>query len=284
VPFANVHTARQMPPAKCDKIRTQEITSGVAFNYCVRAGKTDVESVHFDAAKFTPAEARAWLEKHDFKTDQFVPAKSGKAEAAAAAEPDLGIAAKADVVEIRASATGTCEIEALAAGDASGLARVRMVGYTGVPMKLEGFHHPVVVDLESLKVPRQQVPILRAHDQERVAGHTDRVDVSPQRVHASGVLSGVPQHTADLAHTAKNGFPWQVSIGAQTTRRVEYVPPGEDAKVNGRVWPGPVLVARGAVLRELSLLPMGADGNTDAGISPGATTGGPAATTGTQGS
>jgi predicted heme/steroid binding protein len=54
--------------------------------------------------------------------------------------------------------------------------------------------------------------------------------------------------------------------------RPQHVPAGESVKVNGRKWDGPLLVARNAVLRELSLLPMGADGNTDAGFSAGAIT------------
>lgn len=299
MPYEHTHTARQMPPSKCDKIRTQEITAGIAFLYCVKGGKADVESVHFDAAKFSAEEARAWLKKHDFKTDEFVPAKPAHAKAGAvpdvtcqmvdAAKCPMGdkcpmhdappataglgaadIAALAGPVEIRAAAGGACDLEAQAGADA--LPRVNMLAYTGVPMKLDGFHLPVVVDLESLKVPRQKVPILRGHDGERVAGHSDRIDVTAQRLKASGVLSGTPEHTADVTHTARNGFPWQVSLGAQTTKKVEHVPAGESAKVNGRVWPGPLLVARGAVLRELSLLPMGADGNTDAGFSAGAVT------------
>ena len=169
-------------------------------------------------------------------------------------------------LEIRASATGTCDIEAQAGG--AGLATTKMLAYTGVPMKLEGFHLPVIVDLESLKVPRQKVPILRGHDAARIAGHTEAVEVSAQRLKAAGVLSGMPEQTTDIVQTAGRGFPWQVSIGAQTSRKMDHVPAGESVKVNGRNWPGPLLVARGALLREISILPMGADGNTDAGFAP----------------
>lgn len=263
MPLGQVHTARQMSPDRCDKIRQKDIAPGVVFNYCIKGTKAEVESVHFDANQFTPDEARAWLKKHDFKTDQFIPA-SGKKTETKAAEPDLGILARADA-EIRASATGFCEIEAQAAGES--LSRVNMLAYTGVPMKLDGFHYPVVVDLETLKVPRQKVPILRSHDAERVAGHSDKIEVTSQRLRASGLLSGPARNIEDVQSTARHGFPWQVSIGAQTTKRPEYVPPGESVKVNGRNWDGPILVARDALLRELSLLPMGADANTDAGFS-----------------
>lgn len=262
MPIEGVHAARQIDPARCDKIRSQEVTAGVMLNYCIRNGKAgDVQSVHFDAKRFTPDEAKAWLAKHQFSADQFEPAKPAHAQA------------EAETLDIRCgyAGGGAFEIEAQAAGT-SDLPRVSMLAYTGVPLKLDGFHLPVVVDLETLKVPRQKVPILRGHDADRIAGHSDKIDVSAQRLKASGVLSGVPEHTADITHTARHGFPWQVSLGAQTTKKVEHVPAGESVKVNGRVWQGPVLVARGAVLRELSLLPMGADGNTDASFSAGATT------------
>lgn len=262
MPLPGIHTARQIDPGQCDTIRMKEIVAGITFNYCIHAGKADVQSVHFDASKFTPEEAKDWLKKHDFKADQFEPATPDKARASVDV-PDL---VRADVgsMGIRASyGTGTCEIEA-AAGSAA-MPRVNMLAYTGVPMKLEGFHLPMVVDLESLKVPRtQKVPILRSHDDERTAGHTDSIDISAQRLKASGLLSGMPEHNADLPVTSRNGFPWQVSIGAQTTIKPQYVPAGETEKVNGRVWHGPLLVARHAILRELSILSMGSDSNTDA--------------------
>jgi hypothetical protein len=281
MPIPGTHVARQKSPGACDKIRTQAdaMGKGVTVLWCVRAGKpTEPESIHFDAKQFTADEAKAWLAKHQFKADRFEPAAPEPKAGA-----DVDVAAETYPSEVRCGYGGgdAVEIEAQAAGSAD-LPRVSMLGYTGVPMKLDGFHLPVIVDLETLKVPRQKVPILRGHDADRIAGHSDKIDLSPQRLKATGVLSGMPEHTADLTHTARHGFPWQVSIGAQTTTRPQHVPAGETVKVNGRNWSGPLLVARGAVLRELSLLPMGADGNTDAGFSAGATTDA-AAAAGTEG-
>lgn len=140
-----------------------------------------------------------------------------------------------------------------------------MTAYTGVPMSLAGFWNPVIVDLESLKTPRQTVPVLRGHDGDRIAGHTNEVTVSSQRVKASGVLSGIDAHTDEVKKTAKGGFPWQASIGA-SAEKMEYVGKGETIKVNGRNWDGPLLVARGATIREISLVPIGADNNTAATV------------------
>src|SRR5262245_2350167 len=158
-------------------------------------------------------------------------------------------------------------LEIMAAASADGPAKVSMLAYTGVPMTLDNFPHPVVVDLESLRPPRQSLPILRGHDPERIAGHSTQVEVTPQRIRVEAVLSGLPQHTDEITYTAGRGFPWQVSIGAALPGgRPELTAAGDTIKINGRWWKGPVLVARGALLREVSLLPMGADSNTEASL------------------
>lgn len=266
--MTRLHTARQLGLKPGDKTQRAEnaLGAGVHAVWLVAAGRRPaVQAVEFDADRFTAEAARDWLARHDFAADRFE-----------AALPPAGVDAAPGPIEIRCGYAGgdagaAFEVEAQAGG-AGDLPRVSMLAYTGVPMKLDGFHLPVVVDLETLKVPRQKVPILRGHDADRIAGHSESIDVSAQRLKAAGVLSGMPQHTEDVRATARHGFPWQVSIGAQTVTRPQHVPAGETAKVNGRVWHGPLLVARNAVLRELSLLPMGADGNTDAGFSASATT------------
>lgn len=164
--------------------------------------------------------------------------------------------------ELCCSAVAGLEIQAQAASDAP--ARVSLTAYTGSPMKLDGFAYPVVVDLETLRVNRQSIPVLRSHDPERIAGHTTKIDVSPQRLKMEASLSGLPQYADEVVFNAGRGFPWQVSIGAGLSQKPEFVPGGESAKVNGRVWKGPVLVARNAHLREVSLLAMGADSDTSA--------------------
>ena len=48
-----------------------------------------------------------------------------------------------------------------AAGDEKELPRFRMVAYSGGPMQIAGFSHPVVVDLAGLDIPSQNLPIRR---------------------------------------------------------------------------------------------------------------------------
>lgn len=80
MPISGWHTSRQQDPEKYKKIRTSknEFGSGINTLYGVTEdGKTEVQSIHFDASKFTPEEAKAWLRKHNYK-DNLEPATGGK--------------------------------------------------------------------------------------------------------------------------------------------------------------------------------------------------------------
>jgi hypothetical protein len=142
------------------------------------------------------------------------------------------------------------------------LKRFAMTAYTGGAMNV-GFGTPVVVDLAGLTVLRQANPILKQHDADQIVGHTDKVEVSAQRLKVSGVMSGVGDAAAEVQALAANGFPWQCSIGCSVQSR-EFVEAGQSVKVNGRTFEGPVIVARKTTLGEVSFVPIGADQNTSA--------------------
>ena len=70
-PFPNFHASRQRPPSDFAEgsIRTAEIAPGVtALVGELKSGGRATASYRFDKTKFTPAEARAWLEKNGHKT------------------------------------------------------------------------------------------------------------------------------------------------------------------------------------------------------------------------
>jgi len=76
----------------------------------------------------------------------------------------------------------------------------------------------------------------------------------------------VPGKSRDkVAGGAKNGFRWAVSVGVETPE-LEYISSSDTATVNGRTIRGPMYIARRGVLREISLLPIGADGNASATV------------------
>ncbi|MCI0381303.1 MAG: Mu-like prophage major head subunit gpT family protein [Gemmataceae bacterium] len=138
--------------------------------------------------------------------------------------------------------------------------RFEMLAYSGGLLRIEGFALPVIVDLDSIHAPKQQNPVLRDHNVERPIGHTDLVEVSASGIWAEGAFSLENEDAGEVIRAAKMGFPWQASIGADPDS-LDTIAAGDSVRVNGRLFRGPVYVARGVELREISFVAVGADRN-----------------------
>ncbi len=145
------------------------------------------------------------------------------------------------------------------------LPRFTMVAYTGGPMRLAGWRHPVVVDLAGLRIPAQHRPIRLGHDAAQGVGHTDTIRVEAGMLIAAGVVSRDTAAAREVVTSSRNGFPWQASIGASVGEH-EFVREGQTVHVNGQTFQGPLNVVRSATLGEISFVDLGADGNTSAAI------------------
>jgi len=139
------------------------------------------------------------------------------------------------------------------------------IAYTGAPMQPGGWWDPIIVELSGVRVPSQHRPVLRQHDHNQIVGHTTAVKVTDKAIEIAGTFSGEPQHTDKVTVPAKNGFEWQLSIGADPIR-TEYVEAGETVTVNGREVTGPIVISRETELGEISFVPLGADGDTSATV------------------
>ncbi|MBR9800267.1 hypothetical protein GYB59_00575 [bacterium] len=155
------------------------------------------------------------------------------------------------------------EIQAAEDGDEKKLRRFSMVAYTGGAMRLAGFYHPVVIDLTGMKVTAKSRPVLREHDPSRIVGHTENIVIGSRDVRVEGTISAANEHSREVIESADNGFPWQVSVGANS-EKLAFVDSGETVQVNGRNFTGPVYVARQSRLGEVSFVAMGADDRTSA--------------------
>lgn len=141
--------------------------------------------------------------------------------------------------------------------------RVHCGGYTG------GLS--TVIDLGSLRVARggAGLPILYSHDRADPIGHATDVTVSATSIDAAGILS-VPGDSRDkVAGAARNGFRWAVSVGCEA-EELEYISSSDTVTVNGSRLKGPLYVARKSTLREISILPIGADPSASATVSAAA--------------
>jgi hypothetical protein len=158
-------------------------------------------------------------------------------------------------------------------------ARFRLLAYTGVPVELDGWLFPVIVDLDGVRFAKSPTPVLFDHETTRRAGHTvsQRVIPAGQSVTFQGETIKGPAIVANCVASssmaiaegfiadAKEGFPFEVSIGAKSLNKV-FVPEGQKVSVNGKNWKGPLYVSLQTVIRELSVTVLGADGSTRAQV------------------
>ena len=161
-------------------------------------------------------------------------------------------------------------ITAAGESEPKGLPRFTMVAYTGGLMRITGFPHPVVVDLQGLAIQTESLPIRLDHKSTQGVGHTIRIAVvwsesGGGQVVAEGLISRDTSWARDVAKSGTNGFPWQASIGASVVE-AEFVPAGRTVIVNGRDFTGPLHVVRKSVLKEISFVDSGADTATRATI------------------
>ena len=81
MPFPNEHAARLEPPSKYEKFRRENDKFGPGIHAVfgiTKAGKAELQSIHFDKNKFTPEQAKAWCRDHGHKVILFEPATNKK--------------------------------------------------------------------------------------------------------------------------------------------------------------------------------------------------------------
>lgn len=177
----------------------------------------------------------------------------------------LNLVSEPGAITIEAAADGTPEDQ-----QKPKLPRFSMVAYTGGPMRIGGWRFPVIVDLAGLGIPSQSRPIRFGHDMQSGVGHTDVIRIEDGRLLAAGVVSRDTVAAREIVTSARNGFPWQASIGAGV-EEFEFIKPDQKVLVNGREFLGPVNVVRKATLGEISFVDLGADGQTSASVAALAT-------------
>ncbi|MBN9521089.1 Mu-like prophage major head subunit gpT family protein [bacterium] len=169
----------------------------------------------------------------------------------------------------RHAITATARVTIAAAGaDAAAPRTFELVAYTGEPMRIYPWENPVVVDLETVDASGVPFPALYDHipDEHFIVGQIGTVDVGGGRIVARGRFtpSGRPEcYAARVLARADAGYQWQASIGGDPASVTE-VRAGESVQVNGRTYQGPVTVARGVTLREISFVVLGGDRRTSA--------------------
>jgi len=68
-PYPNEHAARLKDPDQYDSFRRENDAGGpgIDFIYGIKDGTTEIQAIRFDKNRYSVAEAKKWLESHDFK-------------------------------------------------------------------------------------------------------------------------------------------------------------------------------------------------------------------------
>jgi hypothetical protein len=154
---------------------------------------------------------------------------------------------------------------------ASGKVRkFQILAYSGGLLRVDGFANPVVVDLAGLQASAS-VPIILDHQPstETTLGQTSDIRNDGRSLVLAGQITGQSGKVLAVVAQADAGYQWQASIGC-SVEASEDVPAGSRVVVNGQTFVGPIIVARRTVLRETSVLPVGADASTQVNLAASA--------------
>lgn len=280
MPYANEHAARLRDPKDFARI----VQIGGSENKGIRilggplksdpSGPAKTQAIRFKSAKWSVADAKKWLKEHGYKPIMFE-AATGKAESAydyacsvcgylvaswdgqECGWCDGEIAAAGETTILRIS-SGPGEDDALIIEAGAKAVRVHGLAYAGGPMKLPGWQYPVVVDLDGLELP-PEIPLLCDHENKTGS----RVGVVRARRDGNTLLieGSIIAETGNAINVLTQGraADWQLSIGAEVKTAVIV---RQSRFVNGQAVTGPFYHVTKATLREVSVLPVGADRTT----------------------
>ena len=140
-----------------------------------------------------------------------------------------------------------------------GKPKVAGLAYGGGKMNLPGWKFPVVVDLAGMEIP-DTVPLLTNHEN-KTDSRVGMISASVKNnaLEITGEIVSDSKDAHDIVAQSKAGADWQLSIGADV-RECELVKSSRE--VNGQTIDGPFYHIQKSVLREVSVVAVGADAST----------------------
>ncbi len=143
---------------------------------------------------------------------------------------------------------------ASAATTPTGGVRFAAVAYSGGLIPALG----AVIDLGTTRIANR-APVLMAGDSENVVGVVETAINDGRTLRLSGVLfSDIDAVAAEIAAKARRGTPWAMAIAVSEATEAT-IPAGKVATLNGREFPGPLLVLSGGLVRAASVAAIGDD-------------------------
>lgn len=138
--------------------------------------------------------------------------------------------------------------------------QIKGIAYSGGVIKNHGPFENLIIDLATTKVMKSKTPLFRDHNPSQIVGHGS-LNIDKNQVSIDGKLSTKSAHGKEILDLAEDGFDWEMSIGIFDFDIQEV----SDETVNGiKLENG--IVFRNGVIREVSLVSLGADMNTNAEV------------------
>ena len=146
---------------------------------------------------------------------------------------------------------------------------VNIVAYTGGLMTVPGWG-PVAIDLGGIDASAEQVSLLADHDAslKGIVGH-GQASVSEGKLLVQGTIAPSTEAARQVIDLARSGFRFLASVGVSPTE-YDRVRAGDVIAVNGRTIKAPAsgfTLLRASVLREVSIVALGAERDTSVSIS-----------------
>ena len=147
--------------------------------------------------------------------------------------------------------------------DDGDLPKFRIVANTGSVMTFGNIRY--ALDVERITLKQEKIPILYDHVTTWGIGHAEKVYAENGKLIVEGGVSRETSFARDFVSSARNGFPWQASVGGLVAKTPN-IKKGEKYDLHGAIVDGPVKIIDEFTLFEVSVVEFGADDKTSSTI------------------
>lgn len=133
----------------------------------------------------------------------------------------------------------------------------KILAYSGDVMNIQGKN--IVLDLNGLVLAEAGVPILSNHepDIQNIVGQMEKFEITDEGLLIEAKFLDTPAAN-QIKALSKDGYKWQASVAGDIIEEEE-IKEDEYKEVNGKQIKGPAIIARKWLLREVSIVVLGAD-------------------------
>lgn len=135
------------------------------------------------------------------------------------------------------------------------------VAYSGAVIEEHWPFENLIIDVATLQVAKDKTPIFRDHLPSQVAGH-GKVSIEGSEVKINGKISKKSIYGQEILDLSEDGFEWEMSLGIYGGDFEEIE---DEVEVNGILMKKGVILRNG-MLREVSVVALGADKETNAEV------------------